>query len=305
MSQSKGLFSYNLFVHATSGSAASCVALLAAFPFLTILQRKQLDDLKNVKHLNAFQVIQYLIRKEGIASLYRGLIPVMQSSCISNFVYFYVFHLFKSFKTREDQSAAADLLLGALAGCVNVLSTTPFWVVNTRLKMQGITADLPYNNLLSGLKYIARKEGVQKLWAGTTAGLMLVVNPAIQFSVYEAIKRYLTRIYGSEKPSVLYFFFLGAIAKLVSTFITYPLQLVQTKMRHGDGEMKKALPPNAGIFEVILYILKNKGFKGLYNGLEAKLWQTVLTAALMFMSYEKINRFVRVLLRASAATTSN
>lgn len=44
MSQSKGargLFSYNLFVHAVSGSAASCVALLAAFPFLTILQRKQ------------------------------------------------------------------------------------------------------------------------------------------------------------------------------------------------------------------------------------------------------------------------
>lgn len=41
MAQSKGLFSYNLFVHATSGSAASCVALVAAFPFLTVLQRKQ------------------------------------------------------------------------------------------------------------------------------------------------------------------------------------------------------------------------------------------------------------------------
>lgn len=44
MSLSKGLFSYNLFVHATAGSAASCVALLAAFPFITIIQRKQRKD---------------------------------------------------------------------------------------------------------------------------------------------------------------------------------------------------------------------------------------------------------------------
>lgn len=264
-----------------------------------------MDDLKAVKQLNAFQLIQYLIKKEGPQSLYRGLIPVMQSSCISNFVYFYVFHLLKSMRTREAQSAAGDLLLGALAGCVNVLSTTPFWVVNTRLKMQGINCDLPYHDLISGLKYIAHHEGWQKLWSGTQASLMLVANPAIQFSVYEAIKRYLTKIYGKEPPSVLYFFFLGAIAKLVSTFVTYPLQLIQTKMRHGDNDLKKNLPPNAGTFEMVIYILKNKGAKGLYCGLEAKLWQTVLTAALMFMTYEKIVRFVKMLLRASAAASNS
>lgn len=259
-----------------------------------------MDDLKAVKHLNTFQLIQFIIKKEGFASLYRGLIPVMQSSCISNFVYFYMFHFLKSLRARDAQSAAGDLLLGALAGSVNVLSTTPFWVVNTRLKMQGINCDLPYNDLISGLKYIARKEGLQKLWSGTCASLMLVVNPAIQFSVYEAIKRYLTKVYGKETPSVLYFFFLGAIAKLISTFATYPLQLIQTKMRHGDSDLKKSLPPNAGTIEMVIYILKTKGFKGLYCGLEAKLYQTVLTAALMFMAYEKIVRFVKVLLRAAA-----
>lgn len=31
---------------------------------------------------------------------------------------------------------------------------------------------------------------------------------------------------------------------------------------------------------------------GLYKGMEAKLWQTVLTAALMFLAYEKISSFV-------------
>ncbi|KAL7037579.1 hypothetical protein ACKWTF_009284 [Chironomus riparius] len=258
------------------------------------------DDLKTVKHLNALELILYIIKREGLPSLYRGLISVMQSSCISNFVYFYVFHLLKSFKSRDAQSAKSDLILGTIAGCVNVLLTTPFWVTNTRLKMNGINCTLPYNDLLSGLKHIAKYEGIQALWSGTQASLLLSINPAIQFSVYEGIKRYLTKIYGAEKPSVFYFFFLGALSKLISTFITYPLQLVQTKLRHGDKENQHKV----GTMQMLVQILKAKGFKGLYCGLEAKIWQTILTAALMFMAYEKIARFVKFLLRATAPASS-
>lgn len=256
-----------------------------------------MDDLKD-KDLNSFELILHLLKKEGIESLYRGLVPVMYSSCISNFVYFYVFHMLKSLKPRDAQSATSDLLLGSLAGCVNVLLTTPFWVVNTRLKMNGVNCTLPYSDLTGGLKHIAKNEGIAKLWAGTQASLLLTINPAIQFSVYEAIKRYLTKVYGAEKPSVFYFFFLGALSKLISTCITYPLQLVQTKMRHGNKSTEQR--QEVGTIEMIFQILKAKGIKGLYLGLEAKLWQTVLTAALMFMAYEKIARFVKFLLRATA-----
>lgn len=163
--------------------------------------------------------------------------------------------------------------------------------------MNNVNCSLPYNDLTSGLKYIAENEGIGKLWSGTQASLLLSINPAIQFSVYEAIKRYLTKLYGQEKPSVFYFFFLGALSKLISTCITYPLQLVQTKMRHGDKENTNEM----GTMELLFQILKAKGIKGLYCGLEAKLWQTILTAALMFMAYEKIARFVKILLRATAS----
>jgi solute carrier family 25 (peroxisomal adenine nucleotide transporter), member 17 len=163
--------------------------------------------------------------------------------------------------------------------------------------MNGVNCSLPYNDLLTGLKYIAKDEGIAKLWSGTQASLLLTINPAIQFSVYESIKRYLTQLYGKEKPSVFYFFFLGALSKLVSTCITYPLQLVQTKMRQGN---KKEKNHEIGTVEMVIQILKENGLKGLYCGLETKLWQTVATAALMFMMYEKIARFVKFLLRTTA-----
>lgn len=41
---------------------------------------------------------------------------------------------------------------------------------------------------------------------------------------------------------------------------------------------------------------RQNGLKGLYKGLEAKLTQTVLTAAFMFLTYEKILAFAFTLL---------
>lgn len=154
---------------------------------------------------------------------------------------------------------------------------------------------------MSGLKYVAKNEGVSKLWSGTQASLLLSINPAIQFSVYESLKRFLTKIYGQEKPSVFYFFFLGAASKLISTLITYPLQLVQTKLRHGS-KIGSDEHQELGTMDLLLQILKTKGFGGLYSGIESKLLQTVLTSAVMLMAYERIARFVKLILRATTPT---
>lgn len=243
------------------------------------------------------EILKILIKNEGVGTLYRGMIPVLQSLCISNFVYFYSFHTLKALKgNKAGQNAFSDLLLGSLAGIINVLSTTPFWVVNTRLKMKGIKEQSNkqtdnYSNLLEGLFYIAKTEGAAKLWAGTMPSLILVVNPALQFMVYEALKRNLAKAYG-ELPG--FYFMVGALAKTFATIGTYPLQLVQTKLRH--GKIDKSLPPNAGIIQMLMYLIKSQGVMGLFRGLEAKLLQTVLTAALMFAAYEKIAKFVTSLL---------
>lgn len=40
---------------------------------------------------------------------------------------------------------------------------------------------------------IARDEGVRGLWSGTLPSIVLAINPAIQFMVYEAVKRRLQK----------------------------------------------------------------------------------------------------------------
>lgn len=305
MAQSKPLnqvFSYLSWVHAVSGATGSVIAMSAFYPLDTVRSRLQLEEPERRKALSTWAVLKQLIAEEGFSTLYRGIVPVLESLCISNFVYFYTFHSMKALRTAADvaPSALSDLLLGSLAGVVNVFSTTPFWVVNTRLKMKGLghrikdnTAN--YDNLIDGLIYIGRTEGAKGLWAGALPSLLLVTNPAIQFMVYESLKRRLTAD-GGRNTSAVTFFAIGAVAKAIATVLTYPLQVIQTKLRHGNTDKSLDLPPDTDMLQMLLVILKKQGLAGLFRGLEAKLLQTVLTAALMFMTYEKIARFVTMLL---------
>lgn len=301
------LFTYKTLVHAVAGATGSVVAMTTFYPLDTVRSRLQLED-REAK--NTFVVLKDLVREEGVETLYRGMVPVLESLCVSNFVYFYTFHGLKSVTAKPaQQNASRDLLLAAVAGVVNVFTTTPFWVVNTRLKMKGVRAlrtqhaaqvaqpdDVPFNGLLSGLAHIARTEGILALWHGTLPSLFLVSNPSLQFMAYESIKRRL--LAGRPHPaelSSLAIFCVGAVAKAFATITTYPLQLVQTKLRHGHNYQN--LKKNANMIELAVYIVRLSGVKGLFKGMEAKILQTILTAALMFVAYEKITAFVFQLMR--------
>ena len=254
--------------------------------------------------------------------------------------------------------AVSNLLLGTIAGAINVCFVQPLWVANARLKLQGcctcvkgdhlapiclllsaacavesvggrlslwvvwwsrkhaiavrwaflsvIWTYRSYRLLASGGEYkgtadvllrIIREEGYSKLWAGVSSSLLLCCNPAIQFAVYETVKKMLIarKAKGASKRlSSLEAFVLGAVAKWIATVATYPLQVAQTRLRFGKCEY-------AGTFDCLRKIYAREGRSGLYRGMETKLWHSTLISALMFLSYEKIQLAVERAIRASAA----
>lgn len=297
-SKAPGLFSYSNLVHAVAGGCGSAVAMSTLFPLDTVRTRLQLEEGRRKSSI--LSLLREIYKEEGLAGLYRGLLPVIESLYCSNFVYFYTFHGLKRI-ANEDKSALRDLLLAMVAGSVNVMTTNPLWVVNTRLKMQGAkvitsqhTATRRYKGMLDGLLRVGREEGVSGLWSGACSSLILTINPAIQFMAYEAMKRQMQTMYKSQELNSLVVFGVGAAAKALATVLTYPIQLVQAKQRHGHNY--EGLPQKAGLIPLLLYIMRVHGFKGLFKGLEAKILQTVLTAALMFVCYEKIASIVFAIL---------
>ncbi|CAK1556304.1 unnamed protein product [Leptosia nina] len=272
------LLTYETLIHAVAGATGSVIGMTAFYPLDTVRSRQQVED-SNKLQGPAWEILVKIAKEEGFDSLYRGLCPVLQSLSISNFVYFYTFHALK--KSSSNSSALSDLLFGIIAGSINVVITSPLWVVNTRMKL----AKNDYKSLFSGLMEVFDKEGVKGLWSGTVPSLLLVSNPAIQFMVYESLKRNLMAMKRFNTYSA---FLSGAIAKAIATTLTYPIQLIQSRLRAGTS--LKPLYKDVKSNPVILF-----------RGLEAKIMQTVLTAALMFLIYEKIVRFVLTIMRVKVS----
>lgn len=264
------------------------------YPLDTVRSRLQIEEKRKAK--NTLATMRDLIAEEGVSSLYRGLEPVLYSLFTSGFVYFYSFHGLR--RLAGEKTALKDLAIGAIAGAINVLTTTPLWVVNTRIKMQGTkkllndsageghhrSESTQYKCITDGLLKIIHNEGPAALWSGTIPSLVLVTNPAIQFMIFEMLKRNMQSMLEKKELSPFHVLALGAISKTVSTVLSYPLQVVQTKKRHGSPEVK-----NKTMNELLSELVKNGT---LYKGMEAKLLQTVMTTALMYVFYERIYSLV-------------
>lgn len=302
------LFSVDALVHAVSGSVGGNVAMLAFYPLDQLVMRAQAATGKG-KSGGPIRAMMDVIATEGVSGLYRGLGSTLVTLFAANFIYFYAFHLMRAVARRNQRlrsfgkmlgisRAVSNLLLGTIAGAINVCFVQPLWVANARLKLQGGE----YKGTCDVILRIIREEGYDKLWAGVSSSLLLCCNPAIQFAVYETVKKILVarKAQGGKarRLSGIEAFVLGAVAKWIATVATYPLQVAQTRLRFGKCSTR---PEYAGTFDCLRKIYASEGRSGLYRGMETKLWHSTLISALMFLSYEKIQLAVQRAMRNSAA----
>ena len=163
----------------------------------------------------------------------------------------------------------------------------------------------PYNGLFHCLCETYNEGGMQSLWAGLVPSLFLVSNPAIQTVAYEKLLLWYEGII-SRTCAPFEFFILAAIGKALATVLTYPLQVAQSQQQNnagnnnakksnaGNGHVSTAQPPS--LITILFNVYSKKGISGLFGGIYAKLWQTVLNSAFMYMTYETVQRFITMVL---------
>jgi len=87
-------------------------------------------------------------------------------------------------------STAAELLLGAVAGALAQIFTIPVSVIATRQQVgrpeKHNGSDRETDDSFMGIaSEIIEEEGVTGLWLGLKPGLVLTVNPAITYGVFD------------------------------------------------------------------------------------------------------------------------
>ncbi|EJT72035.1 peroxisomal membrane protein PMP47A [Gaeumannomyces tritici R3-111a-1] len=127
---------------------------------------------------------------------------------------------------------------------------------------------------LATLLALLRHEGPQALFRGVVPALVLVINPILQYTLFEQLKNTVER---RRRVTPMIAFLLGALGKLFATTITYPYITVKSQMHVADNGAKKE-----GMSETISRVIREEGYAGLYKGIGPKVSQSVLTAALLF-----------------------
>ena len=172
-----------------------------------------------------------------------------------------------------------SILADAIADSATVLITNPIWVVNThdsaRLGVLFLTFELDEQSVRPGTQphsppkklstistvvALWNDEGLFALFAGVLPALVLVINPILQYTIFEQLRNVLEK---RKRVTPRDVFVLGALGKLLATSITYPYITVKSRMhvanRSSDGKKE-------GMGAALTRIVREKGWGGLYKG---------------------------------------
>ncbi|KAI0397143.1 mitochondrial carrier [Xylariaceae sp. FL0594] len=287
--------------HALAGAGGGVLSMVMTYPLITLSTRAQVESKRaETAFLSA---VKGIIAREGVSGLYAGLDSAVFGISVTNFVYYYWYEwtraFFEAAATRAGRASkklttVESMMAGALAGSATVILTNPIWVVNTRMTTRRESLEASQELVVegSGAKAVPRKarappttlgtllallreEGPRSLFRGVVPALVLVINPILQYTLFEQMKNVVeARRKRNITPTVA--FFLGAIGKLFATSITYPYITVKSQM-HVAGNGQKE-----GMVQAISRVVKEEGYSGLYKGIGPKVTQSVLTAAFLF-----------------------
>lgn len=157
-----------------TGLAAGGIAAATCCPVEVSLIRMQADgaqkDLKlkrNYKHI--FDAIFRVAREEGIATLWRGVIPTvtrgMVVSCVQLGSYDQAKESLKAFGIIKSDGVPLHLTASLISGYLYCLASLPLDITKTRMQNQQST-NVKYTSVPQTLLYIARNEGFFSLWKG-------------------------------------------------------------------------------------------------------------------------------------------
>jgi hypothetical protein len=259
-----------LLVEATTGATSAVIANTIVYPLDVITSRNQVSP-KPLK-----LIIFDLFQKHGIRGFFVGIKVSLLQTFMSNFGYFWFYALVKRVYSKK-ASVGMELFLGALAGGLSRTITTPISVITMRA--QTSEKQKGYRTIV---REIYQKQGILGFWKGYGASLVLTINPAITYGLFERIK-------GTKKRTPWQVFWLGAFTKSIATVVTYPYILAKSQLQALEGV--------DSILQCFQVLLRQNGVFGLYQGLLAQLSKSVLCQAFLFAFKDYLNKVYRLVLK--------
>ncbi|KAF4120514.1 solute carrier family 25 (mitochondrial folate transporter), member 32 [Geosmithia morbida] len=326
-------------VESIAGLSAGTVSTLVVHPLDIVKTRMQISRSTPTADLPRTMTIIRSMTSAGrpVAALYRGLTPNLVGNATGWASFFF-------FKARAERALsawrgrgprAADgrdppppptsawefLAAPALAGVATTALTNPIWVIKTRMLSSDRGAAGAYPSMMAGVRSILRGEGLRGFYRGLGVSLFGVSHGAVQFAVYEPLKRmYLASASSVPSPSssshgngngngdgnidgaggergrgrvgeerggpmpVQVTMLISGGAKLVAGAVTYPYQVLRSRLQNLGAEERFG----RGIAGVVRTTWRDEGVRGFYRGVVPGVVRVMPATWVTFLVYENV-----------------
>ncbi|KAL9621713.1 MAG: hypothetical protein Q9160_003831 [Pyrenula sp. 1 TL-2023] len=263
------------------------------------------------------QILASIRSNEGFRALFRGLGPNLIGVVPARSINFFCYGNGKRILNEKFNPEGKDnvwpihLAAAATAGIATGTATNPIWLVKTRLQLDKSHASndpmrgRQYRNSWDCIKQTVRGEGVRALWKGLSASYLGVTESTLQWMLYEQMKLLLAKREArrlADKTHKNSFmdtleewggkFTAASGAKLFAAAITYPHEVVRTRLRQAptvaNGPGGKPQMKYTSLVQCFKLVWKEEGMAGLYGGMTPHLLRVVPSAGIMFLTYEGV-----------------
>lgn len=168
-----------------------------------------------------------------------------------------------------------DFAAGYISGVANILSGQPFDICKVRMQSQGT------GSLAQTFKSIVAKEGVWKLWAGSTFPLIFYgICNSIVFAVNESCKYAFRQRSKATTLRNHEFFLSGSMAGLANSVISAPMEHIRIRLQTDKtGRYRNSFTCAADIF-------RQHGIRGIYKGFQITMLREFVLYGSYFAAYE-------------------
>lgn len=196
-----------------------------------------------------------------------------------------------------------DFFVASLAaGAATQVITNPIWVIKTRMLSSDRSAAGAYSSMWSGAVHLFRTEGIWGFYRGLGVGMLAISHGAVQFAVYDPARRvYLRRRerlrwgdntrsmgLGGDEVSNEATIVLSTVSKLAAGVITYPLQVLRSRLQNYDAEQQFG----KGVRGVVRKLWQEEGPRGFYRGMVPGVIRVLPATWVTFLVYENVKYYL-------------
>jgi len=267
------------------------------------------NKLANMSLIKNFRDI---IKMEGLSGCFRGLTPTLLTVPTFWGLYFPLYEVLKKdFNQRGIGRDATDsggyseevgrvpplvhMSAAILSGAWADFFCNPMFIVRTRMQTEALHyMEMPIeerkpHGIVQTVKNLYKEGGVLIFWRGFTASLLGLSHVAIQFPTYEFLKAEARERSSTNEESALDLLFASGISKMIATSLTYPHEVVRSRMMDHRGNQNE----QQSLRQTLSRIIRYEGLGALYTGIHVSLVRVVPNCCITFMTYELILRWVK------------